>query len=293
MSTLEAALALSRLGFYVAATVLFGTQCLLGFLAPAQLGARLGAVARTGLQAASIIAVLASILWLFAEAALAGGGWSVVLTGATLDDLLLSTSTGQALLVRTGLSIIVMAAFVTLHGAERLKAAFGAVLLGSLSLSGHARMDNGFREVAHLGNHVIHLLSAGFWFGALAILPACLARLSDPELGGAARATLRRFSAIGHLAVALVVTTGIVNAVLIFDGWPTGSTLYQALLLFKVALVAVMVGIAMLNRYVFVPRMRVRPNNAIADIRLGTYAELAFGMVVLALVAAFGIMDPT
>jgi putative copper resistance protein D len=168
------------------------------------------------------------------------------------------------------------------------------LLLASLALTGHANMDEGTRGVLHILNDAAHLLAGGAWLGSLLALPGCLARLRDPAFCTEAKTALRRFSSAGHLAVALAIATGIVNTVLVLGRWPTDFTsTYQMLLVAKMALVAGMTGLALVNRYIFVPHMVAEPDRAIIQIRHGTYAELALGAGVLALVAFFGILDPT
>lgn len=288
----ETILAFARLSFYAAAVLLFGVQCFVAILAPITLGERLASLAGGRLSAASLVAVLSCVLSLPTTAAMIGGGWDRALDGQTLKALFLGTSAGHALLLRAGLALVVMILFLACAGSPRLKTAGSALLLASLSLSGHARMDAGGREAIHVANHVVHLLSGGFWLGSLAILPACLARLRDPAQGAEAKLALQRFSSCGHAAVALVILTGIVNAALILGGWPAVRTPYQWLLLVKVVLVATMAGVAVLNRYRFVPQMRSGLDEAIRNICRGTYAELALGAAVLALVAVLGMIEP-
>ncbi len=80
---------------------------------------------------------------------------------------------------------------------------------------------------------------------------------------------------------------------LVLGRWPTDFTsTYQMLLVAKIAFVAGMTGLALMNRYIFVPRTLTQPDRAIIQIRNGTYAELALGAGVLALVAFLGILDP-
>lgn len=67
---------------------------------------------------------------------------------------------------------------------------------------------------------------------------------------------MMRFSRVGHYAVAGVLLTGTINSLLILGvhiPWQAG---YVQLLLFKCALVALMVAIALANRYFLVPRFR-------------------------------------
>ena len=49
---------------------------------------------------------------------------------------------------------------------------------------------------------------------------------------------------------------------------------------------------ALINRYIFVPRMRAHREQAIKLIRNGTFAELAAGISVVGLVSVFGLLDP-
>jgi len=87
--------------------------------------------------------------------------------------------------------------------------------------------------------------------------------------------------------------TGIVNTMLVLGQWPHEPiSPYQRLLDIKIVLVFAMTGLAVLNRYVFVPRLRTRPDRAIASIQTGTLVEVILGIGVLALVAIFGLMDP-
>jgi putative copper resistance protein D len=174
-----------------------------------------------------------------------------------------------------------------------MRAILSAMLLASLSFAGHANMDDGVRGQLHLLNDVLHLLAAGAWLGSLVVLPACLQRLRDPALFSEARTALRRFSSAGHLAVALVIVTGVCNTVLILGHWPTNfASTYQLLLGIKIALVAIITALALINRYVFVPRMRSHREQAIKLIRKSTFAELAAGIVVVGLVSVFGLLDP-
>jgi len=167
------------------------------------------------------------------------------------------------------------------------------MLLASLALSGHANMHEGVRGVLHHGNDALHILAAGFWLGSLVMLPSCLAHLARPATRPEATIALRRFSSAGHGAVALVLVSGIANTLLILGHLPLdASSPYQRLLALKIVLVMAMIGVALANRYVFMPRLGDDPVRAVARIRHGTFAELALGGGVLALVSWFGLLDP-
>ncbi|MEJ0097847.1 MAG: CopD family protein [Bauldia sp.] len=117
--------------------------------------------------------------------------------------------------------------------------------------------------------------------------------MTEPENRHDAGIALRRFSTTGHVVVALIVASGIVNTWLVLGRVPSDwSSPYQALLAVKIALVAVMVGLAVLNRYAFVPAMARDRSRAVRAIRWGTIAEVSLGVCVVALVAVFGMLDP-
>lgn len=289
----HSALALCRLCFYAGTIATYGAGAFCACLAPRQLGRRLAAALVGPGIAAALLTLGSSIAWLPLEAATIVGSWPGALDGATISVLLLDTAIGTVWLVRLALAAM-LAASLPWRSAYPVRAALAALLLASLALGGHAAMDSGTpRGAIHLVNHAVHLLAGGFWLGTLLMLPACLARLRDPADGKEAAAALRRFSRAGHVAVALVIASGVINTALVLGRWPLdpGSP-YQTLLAAKILLVAGMTGLALINRYVFVPGMRNGPDRAIAAIRAGTYAELALGAGALALVAVFGLLDP-
>jgi copper resistance protein D len=286
------ALALERLCFDAAAIAAYGISGFIAWVAPKRLGQAIAASSNFLIVAAGSLALLSTFAWLPIEAAVIGDSWQSAFDRSTLSVLLCDTAMGKAWLVRLALSLLVAAALLW-RSAPIARLALSGLLLASLALTGHANMDEGARGVPHILNDALHLLAAGAWLGSLLALPGCLTRLRDPAFCTEAKTALRRFSSAGHLAVALAIATGIVNTVLVLGRWPTDFTsAYQMLLVAKIALVAGMIGLALVNRYIFVPRMVTEPDRAIIQIRNGTYAELALGAGVLALVAFFGILDP-
>ncbi|SHG21076.1 copper homeostasis membrane protein CopD [Bradyrhizobium erythrophlei] len=287
------ALALVRLCFDAAAITAYGVSGFIACVAPKRLGQAITASSNFLTVAASSLAVFSTLAWLPIEAAVIGESWQSALDRSTLSVLLCDTAMGKAWLVRLALSLLLAAALLW-RSTPIARLALSGLLLASLALTGHANMDEGTRGVLHILNDAAHLLAGGAWLGSLLALPGCLARLRDPAFCTEAKTALRRFSSAGHLAVALAIATGIVNTVLVLGRWPTDFTsTYQMLLVAKMALVAGMTGLALVNRYIFVPHMVAEPDRAIIQIRHGTYAELALGAGVLALVAFFGILDPT
>lgn len=155
---------------------------------------------------------------------------------------------------------------------------------------GHAAMREGMSGVLQRTNHAIHLLCAAAWFGGLLPFAYCV-RLAQGRWRASAIATMMRFSRYGHLAVAGVVLSGLMNAFLI-QGSLFTDTAYGILLVVKMGLVALMVAIALINRYVLVPRMAAdRQHVEKLFLRL-TQAEMVLGALVLAAVSAFATWEP-
>ena len=154
-------------------------------------------------------------------------------------------------------------------------------------------MHEGAVGFAHRLNDAAHVLTAGAWLGALVPLLPLLRALDDRSRSHDAGIALRRFSSAGHVAVAVVIMTGVLNSMLVLGRWPTDlSSPYQAMLAAKVALVAIMTSLAVFNRYVLVPRMARSRGDAIRVLRQATLAEIALGIVVVGLVSVFGLLEP-
>ena len=123
-------------------------------------------------------------------------------------------------------------------------------------------------------SQVLHLLASGFWIGSLVPLLFCLRAMLNSEHAAGAQAALQRFSGLGHFAVAIVIATGLANGWLLLRD--TGIDLtspYQQLLLAKVSIVGIMIVLAIVNRYVFMPAI---PNGGpgLNQLRFGTIAEI-------------------
>lgn len=161
------------------------------------------------------------------------------------------------------------------------------VLLASV---GHAAMRDGPVGVLQRLNQSAHLLCAGAWLGGLLPFLYCL-RLAAGRWRQPAIAAMMRFSRYGHLAVAGVVASGTASALFIQGTLFADSGWGRALLL-KAALVGVMVVIALINRYVLVPRMATDKRRAQRLFIRTTQAEIVIGILVLATVSLFATWEP-
>ena len=133
---------------------------------------------------------------------------------------------------------------------ERVVFVAALVLLPGPSIAGHA-LDRG-RSPVEVVADVIHVAAASVWLGGLVALG-----LSLRGDGDHAR-TLRRFSNVALVSIAVLAVTGVVRALSELDSvsqlWSTG---YGRALVVKSALLGVLVALGWVNRYRLVPRLRV------------------------------------
>ncbi|KAA1181185.1 copper homeostasis membrane protein CopD [Rhizobium tropici] len=244
--------------------------------------------------AATAIAAMTVLAALPVTTANLGNGWSDALDAGMIHDVLLQTTVGLAWQAQAVAAAVMVGAFLLPERWRRRGLALGSGLgLAFLSLTGHASMQEGWLRQAHRANDVLHVLTAGGWLGALVPLIPILRLLDRADCRAEALLALRRFSNAGHVAVALVIVSGVVNTMLILKRLPTDwSSPYQRLLTIKVALVAAMALLAIVNRYVFVPWIGRNHSRALKALRLGSIAEIVIGMAVIGLVAVFGMLEP-
>lgn len=217
-----------------------------------------------------------------------------MLDGDMLDTVILQTRYGQVWIVRALATAALLGVVLGLRpGSPGLIAGVAALALAPLALSGHAAMDEGWLGLAHAVNDFLHVLAAAFWLGSLPVFLLWLAAWRRPGWRRDATRALLRFSAWGHVAVAVLLLSGVANAVLILGpGLPDLATGYARLLLAKVALALAMTALALRNRYHWIPRIRSGPVPALRAIRRNTVWELALGALLLAVVGLLGLTSP-
>jgi copper resistance protein D len=290
---LDEALVLSRLLHFTATFLLFGACAFLWKMAPAELSGRLEAQLRGLLRLAVIVTAVTAVAWLMLVAGSMGEGWEDTVRAETLREVLLETRFGNVWLVRLGL-IALLIATVALGGGYRSRDVVVAsgLVVASLGLVGHAAMDAGLLAVLRGINHAAHLLSAGLWVGGLVPLALVLGEGRCAKAEGVVSTTLRRFSGTGHVVVAVVIATGAINTWFILGGWSIniGST-YQSLLLAKILLVTVMIVLAIINRYAFLPRLKSN-GSAIQQLYRSTLVEIFLGLMAIGLVSYFATLEP-
>jgi putative copper resistance protein D len=279
---------------FAATMLLFGVSIFQSTLAPAALAHALDRPLRRMCAAAILAVFVTGIGWLLLAAGEMGEGWADAFNPATIDLVLFQTQFGQIWLWRLGFAgiLLCMLAFGR-QDRWSIVALLAALVLGSLGLVGHAVMRAGALGSLNRLSHVVHLLAAGFWLGSLVPLVTCLRSTTDQAMSANAAAALRRFSGLGHVAVATVLATGVINTWLVLGLLPINvSSPYQAMLLAKIGLVVIMLGLALVNRYVLMPRLQRLPYSW-RLLRLATIGEIILALGAVGLVSVVGTLAPT
>jgi copper resistance protein D len=286
------ALALCRFAHFLAAMLAFGMSAYLWAYAPERLRVALSPVARRVALIASLVAFITAIAWLELESAAMADDWSAAINPETIAAVLTDTAFGHMWAAHLVLAAALVAVVAFSRAGWAATSIVSAALLASLGLVGHAAMQMGAEGVLHRANHAIHLIAAGAWIGGLVPFAMCLRAYQRDDLRKDAVRAMAGFSFWGQLIVAAIVLTGVVNIALTSRHPPLPPTTpYRALLVAKLVIVAIMIALALFNRFVLAPRIKTSAN-ALATLRATSLVEIALGCVVVALVSVFALLDP-
>jgi copper resistance protein D len=249
--------------------------------------------------AAAVLAMLSALAIIPFIAAEMAGSSAAALHPTTWQAVLLKTAFGHVWCWRLVFAAALLGLCFAQPGRWQVRASTLAalMLLASLGLVGHAAMDMGGGTMHEL-NQMTHLTAAGLWLGGLLPLGILLrraVRADGTPYVPLARAALPHFSQIGYVAVALLALTGTVNSVMLVGSFPAMvETPYGRLLLVKITLFLAMIGLAFVNRFRLLPRLK---DAALAPVSLQTLcrsviAEQAFGVAILGVVSVLGTWPP-
>ncbi|HAU8266518.1 TPA: copper homeostasis membrane protein CopD [Kluyvera intermedia] len=275
---------------FAALMLLFGCALFISRLAPRHL--LLVMVTRfTGLIRLCLCMGALSAVFMFAlQGGIMGDGWKDVFSPQTWR-LLAGTQFGSIWLWQMFIAVMTMfVGYLQPKQQGRLVLLTGAQLI-LLAGVGHAAMHEGIAGILQRANHALHLLCAATWLGGLLPVLFCM-RLSQARWREYAVSSMMRFSRYGHVAVAGVLVTGMINSLFIQGTLWSTQTGYGRMLLIKCALVALMVAIALANRYVLVPRLGLKNSQARHSLIWMTWTEVVLGALVLAAVSLFATWEP-
>ena len=294
--TIEAGLAASRFVHFAALAVLFGVElfAFYGF-------------ARTDAAAAFRARIRRASFWLALGGLVSGLAWAAFTAAAMQNDMagaldpdtwrtmVLETSFGAIWVARLGI-VAMLFAWIALSPSAKPAApvalSLAAAALGSIALTGHTQMQEGWSQSVHVAADAAHLLAAGAWLGGIAALLALLFEHGESAAETAATA-LTRFSPVGMIVVAALIATGIANSLFML---PSPGALFESAygrtLLLKIVLFAAMLALAAHNKFVLTPKLDSARVATLAAFKRQVLAEQLLGLCVLAVVAALGMSEP-
>ncbi|MDC9615322.1 CopD family protein [Xenorhabdus khoisanae] len=325
MISLEALYVFCRFSHFVVVMLMFGLSLFTVMLTSGHFSRLMGERLRVGIQISTVLALITSIIWFVVQAGLMGDGWHDIY----VPDIwlaVLGTSFGQVWQWQLLVAIFAVGGLFLSNTKVRnlLLLSSAVILLSSHAFIGHAAMYEGNIGLLLQANQVVHLLSAGYWFGGLWPFLLCLQFLrlkKAPEanlyrdstylingthagdidsskniaagLYAESMAAMRKFSLYGHFAVFLVIVTGIVSSVILIPGWPVFNRAiseYQSMLWLKIVLVTGMVLLALINRYILVPKLKQKGCYQLLIINI--WLEIILGTSALLCVAIFATQSP-
>ncbi|WP_312278036.1 copper homeostasis membrane protein CopD [Kosakonia cowanii] len=275
---------------FAALMLLFGSALFSAWLAPRDLRWTLTQHFLPLQRVCLILTALSALLLYAVQGGMMAGGWPEVWQPA-IWRAVAGTQAGSLLGWQIILALLTLFAGLLQPAQQRKLLLLTALQFLLAAGLGHAAMREGLPGVLQHINHALHLLCGAMWLGGLLPVLFCM-QLTREGSHPAAIGAMMRFSRCGHVAVAGVILTGMVNAVLIQGLALPWQSAWGRMLLLKCALVALMVAIALVNRYVLVPRLSLVDNGARQRFITLTRAELIIGALVLAAVSLFATWEP-
>lgn len=286
-------LCLLRALHFIAVMLLTGSACYSALLAPKRYRPLMARRLNPLVKGSAWLAMLSALAMLACQNVLMSGD-SANLADVDIWLAVIGTHFGGVWLWEILFSLLAVAGLL-LDGRLRQQMLLlaGVLQLACMALIGHAAMRDGWPGVFQQLNHALHLIAAAFWTGGLLPLLLLMREARQIDRRTDAIRTMMRFSRYGHLAVALTLLSGLINSVMIV-GWPLTwhDSRYIVLLLCKVLLVALMVLVALINRYWLVPRFRLAGSGTQQKFIRMTQLELLLACGVVGLVSVFATLSP-
>lgn len=278
---------------FAAVMLLTGSACYSALLAPGRYRPLLARRLNPLVKGSAWLALLSALLMLACQNVLMSGD-STNLADIDIWLAVLGTHFGAVWQWEILFSLLAVAGLL-LTGLLRQQVLLlaGVLQLACMALIGHAAMRDGLPGLLQQCNQAMHLIAAAFWVGGLLPLLLLMREARQIDRRTDAIRTMMRFSRYGHLAVALTLLSGVINSVII-AGWPLIwlDSRYILLLLCKVLLVALMVLVALINRYWLVPRFRMAGSATQQKFIRMTQLELLLACGVVGLVSVFATLSP-
>ena len=208
---------------------------------------------------AAFLVLEGSLVQLLAQASRLGGLGQA-------DDLLVDTRAGRYLIARQALLAVALVAmvFAARTRGRRSEIALGGLAIASFgvlltqSLVSHAAASDGPFWTTSID--LLHIVAASLWVGALIHIGLAMPRWLD-DLKGIPRTlfaaeSFRRFSILAAVSVLVLLTSGVLNALVQFTSWSElWSTNYGWTLIGKMSAMTPLLAVAALNALILQPRV--------------------------------------
>jgi putative copper export protein len=167
----------------------------------------------------------------------------------------------------TGLLAVYLGLRTTTHPGLVMALAGGVLLAAGFLTTGHIAMHPRHWLLAPL--LLAHLLLVQFWLGSLHALRIA----TREEVRAVAAALTASFSRRASWLVPLIPVAGVAMALAILPGWAAFTQPYGIFLLAKIALFAVLLALAALNRWHFGPALARPEGDGVGPLRRVILAE--------------------
>lgn len=205
---------------------------------------------------AAVIALVAIVLQVPLQGALATGKGLTSITDASVLTLSIADGMGWAALVTAlGLLAVIITSGLPWEGAARKVGLLGAALapLGFV-LTGHTRTMSP-AAVGYIAD-LAHVAAAAVWFGGLVAVIVVVRRRRADDAPFEAAEAIARFSGWAAITAGVLIAAGLVLSwIQVGSVEALTTTLYGRLLLAKTALVVVVLAAAAWNRFRLVPKV--------------------------------------
>ncbi|HEY2885131.1 MAG TPA: CopD family protein [Rhizomicrobium sp.] len=283
--------AITRALHFFSAMTLFGA-CAFALVLRSRLNCETG-LPRSFFALCGAVALLTTLLTIGFVADQMTGTAAAIFDPAQWGGVAGNTLYGELALVRAALFMMfLLCVWLRPEWTLRAGVILGGAALILLGPTSHASRSVASQYVLLLAaNDSVHLLAGGFWLGGLvALLPATLAKPRDiPEW----LTRLRLFSAWGMAAVGVLILAGSANAIAILDiqGMRWSET-YLDWLAIKLVLAAVMIALALTNRFGLMPAIARGDKEAGETLPWTLFAELSCAGLILLAVGILGLTAP-
>ena len=206
----------------------------------------------------------------------------------SLQALLLESSAGSARALRIGGLIVLLLGLRASSPNYRLALLGVAATLSSFALMGHTTThDPGLLLTPLL---IVHVVIIAFWFGSL--LP--LIHVTESESPDVSNDVLNRFSSLATWSVPMILIAGTAIWLVLLPDFAALTSSYSKLVFAKVAGFTVLLGLAALNKWRYVPRILSGDSQALVALRRCIAREWSLMALIFIVTASLtGFFSPT